>query len=578
MSTPIVGTTYPFDPTGQLASNLIPSEQQILTAQNYQDYHLLVPVFAPYFVDSLVVTYKDTDGNVKILTEGVDYICTHVFHDASLACATPIAGSISFYNTLLTGVAQLKYQTLGGIWTIDTATITQILADRLHNPRITTWEQVTEQPVTFPVIDHEWNLVDLVGMSDVVTSLNDITNMLAQTGSTGLAVHEADHDNPHLVTATQVGLGLVQNFAIASTTDAQTGVRNDLYMTPAATAAAISVLPSGGLATHEADHTNPHQVTATQVGLGNVPNYGAASTADAQAATRDDVFMTPLKTAALLSAGFGQDLANHEDDYTNPHRVTAQEVGSYTTAETDQLLAAKLDATAQAVDSAKLAGQTLQQIEDLMVTLKVNNATNADHASDSDTLGSLTAQEIIAAAQSSSGSFASQMALTQSISQNANLWTRVGSARPANSAQNNTMYPDAQIIVSGGDGVSDNVSGLYLITLSSGRNGQTPAMTVLNLTGGVNNCEFGWAAGVDSQSNPTLDIWVKTSGNANFIASTELSPNGTFLSNAVAPVATEPTGITYVVEDSFARASDVANGLQTMATAFENFKASVLTA
>lgn len=578
MSTPIAGTTYPFDPTGQLASNLIPAEQQILTAQNYQDYHFIVPDFAPYFTESLVVTYQDTDGNVKILTEGVDYICTHIFHDASLACATPIAGSISFYNTMLTGVVQLKYQTVGGIWVIDTTAIAAILADRLHNPRITTWEQVTEQPVTFPVIDHEWNLVDLVGMSDVVTALNDISNMLAQTGSTGLAVHEADHNNPHLVTAAQVGLGLVQNLGLASISDAQAGVRSDVYMTPATVAAAISVIPSAGLATHEADHTNPHVVTATQVGLGNVVNYGVASTTDAQAGTRDDVYMTPLKTAALLGAGFGQDLANHEDDFTNPHRVNAAQVGTYTSAELDAKFAAKLDATAQAADSALFGGMTPQAFEDLMVTLKVNNAANADHATDADTVGGLTPTQIISAAQSSSGSFASQMALTQSVTANTNLWTRVGSAKPANSGQNSTMYPDAQIIVSGGDGISDNLSGLYLVTLSSGRNGTTPSMNVLNLTGTPNNCTFGWAAGTDAQNNATLDIWVKTTGNANYIASTELSPAGSFLSNNVAPTGVEPAGITYVTEDSFARASDVANGLQAMATAFEEFKTAVLAA
>jgi len=618
MSTPIDGTTYPFDPTGKLASNLIPAEQQILTAQNYRDFHLIVPNLAPYFVNSLVITFKDTTGNVRTLVEGVDYVCTHMFHDASLACATPIAGSISFYNTMLAGQIQLKYQTLGGIWTIDTDAIQKILADRLHNPRITTWEQVTEQPVTFPVIDHEWNLVDLVGMSDVVNAINQISDMLRQTGSTGLAAHLADHNNPHLVTATQVGLGNVQNYAVATAADAQAGVRNDLYMTPAMTALAVQNIPSQALANHEADHTNPHQTTATQVGLGNVQNYGVASTSDASAGARDDVYMTPLKTATLVNNGVVAQLALHENDYTNPHRVNAGQVGAYSKAEVDNLLLGKLGSTAQAADSAKFGGQTpaaftaavlagkaatagtadtalnaqtvygLSQTQ-LTSAILSGTANDANHvygmdqptlqaailagkAADSSLFAGYTPQQFIAMVQSSSPAGAQQSEQPQNVTQSTNLWTKLGYIHLPGT-DSSTKLPDAQLIVSGGDSYNDTQSGLYLLTLSA-RTTQ-PTMTVINMAGVAVSVQFGWRAGTDSNGVATIEIWAKTKGQVNFMVSTELNPIGIIFTAASGPTSTEPTGMNYIVEDGFARVSDVVSALSAMTTAFNDLKASV---
>ncbi len=246
MSTPIIGTTYPFDPTGTLASNLITGEQQILTAVNFADYHFIVPNIAPYFTASLQVTFQAVNGAQSTLVEGVDYVCTNVFHDASLACATPIAGSISFYNTALAGIVSLTYQTLGGIWTLDLPEITAILATTLLNPRITTWEQVTNQPVTFPVIDHEWDLVDLVGMSEVVTALTAIEGAILTQITGAFQTHVTNFGNPHDVTCAQIGAPTIaqMNASISSAIQAgsTTAVLTGLNATLTAPAIATDTL------------------------------------------------------------------------------------------------------------------------------------------------------------------------------------------------------------------------------------------------------------------------------------------------------------------------------------------------
>lgn len=201
---PTLPTPYPFDPTGQAASNLVSGEQKVITAVNGQDYHFIVPTFGPFFADSLTLSFKALDNSVRLLQEGVDYYPTHWFISASRACAKAIYGSISLLDLNLAGVITLSYRTLGGEWTVDTNVITAILADALHNPRTTAWEEVTEYPATFPVIDHAWNLADMVGMADVLPKLTAIEEAILTANSEGLTAHKAA-TNPHNITPHLIG-------------------------------------------------------------------------------------------------------------------------------------------------------------------------------------------------------------------------------------------------------------------------------------------------------------------------------------------------------------------------------------
>ncbi|MEY2385966.1 pyocin knob domain-containing protein [Lactococcus lactis] len=56
------------------------------------------------------------------------------------------------------------------------------------------------------------------------------------------------------------------------------------------------------LASHLADKNNPHKVTAAQVGLGNVQNFGLATEDEAKQAISNAKYMTPSLTQAVLSA------------------------------------------------------------------------------------------------------------------------------------------------------------------------------------------------------------------------------------------------------------------------------------
>ena len=166
----------PFDPTGKAPSNLIQQEIHVITKQNYRDYHYIVPTFAPFFsetsydgVDTPVkLTIKLLDNTVKELSEGIDYVFTHKFVTASRSIAlSDVVGSITFMDNELAGVVTIdKYQALGGEWLVTNDEISKILMETAINPRITSWEAVAGRPTTFPVINHDYDIINLKGYTN----------------------------------------------------------------------------------------------------------------------------------------------------------------------------------------------------------------------------------------------------------------------------------------------------------------------------------------------------------------------------------------------------------------------------
>ena len=74
----------------------------------------------------------------------------------------------------------MDYQTVGGEWTLNEDKINEILADKLLNPRITTWETIRNVPCGFPVIDHlHDDPEEMTGMPELVAAVEAIGLVLA---------------------------------------------------------------------------------------------------------------------------------------------------------------------------------------------------------------------------------------------------------------------------------------------------------------------------------------------------------------------------------------------------------------
>lgn len=681
---------YPFDPTGTMLANLVEGEQQILTPPNFRDYYFIVPKAAPFFADSMRITFKGLDNAQRTLIEGVDYYLTHWFISASRACAKSVYGSVTFLDKTMSGVVTLKYQTIGGIWVLQESEIAEILANQLLNPRITTWETIVDMPIAFPVIDHEWDLADMVGASGVVDAIDRITEALNESGGNAITEHIANKDNPHDVTKTQVGLGNVQNYPVASITEAQQGTSNLVYMTALRVKNAIDAQAGAMLLAHTSNQANPHNVTASQLGLGNVQNYSMATNAEAiqgSLSTRymspatvkaaidnfanttfanhvnnklnphevdkvqvglglvdnfatasadearlgnaNNVFMTPLRVRQAIQALAGGDLGNHVNDYNNPHqttkaqvglgnvmnygvatseqtlagasdilyttpkgvvyaiqqlvandywehvvdinnphKVTAAQVGAYSIAQSNTALAAKLDVGAQAADTKLFDGMNIDQYMDYVLAGKVADSfmlggrTDTEYrtwvlsgtAADSSKLNGLTLAQIIEQLQS--GTDASQWSAEQRRHESIPYsdtagdynWIQIASIPIEDPATPLVPFPDGQWLVAGTESYKDKTSGLYYVRCNTrGPAGAKVTLQVRNLAGVDTGVRFGWL--INSAINEA-EVWIRTNVEANVMSVTELNKGVGTTESDSGGQEIEPTGITYVTENN----------------------------
>jgi hypothetical protein len=115
-------------------------------------------------------------------------------------------------------------------------------------------------------------------------------NILTATQISQLQSHLDNYSNPHKVTAVEVGLGLVPDLPPTYTTDIQTKDFSQSLLTYALLAAALNSLPNlpsqftlaqiNALVGHLIDYTNPHQLSASLIGLDKMANYGLTQPSD----------------------------------------------------------------------------------------------------------------------------------------------------------------------------------------------------------------------------------------------------------------------------------------------------------
>lgn len=223
--------TYPLDTTGLATSNLITDEIHTLTELNASAYRILIPTFAPFYLDNFVLKHVDDQGAITILNEGVDYFFCLNYMAASVSIGKMLYGGISINSNLVNGLIKITYQTLGGEWTADPNYVLAVLAEKVYNPRLTVWDLVTNKPNQFPPVNHDLSMDYVYGHQDLITAVDNLSVAIANgpNPSNGFVVHLIDENNPHNVTKAQVGLANVDNTSDANkpiSTATQTALDN----------------------------------------------------------------------------------------------------------------------------------------------------------------------------------------------------------------------------------------------------------------------------------------------------------------------------------------------------------------
>lgn len=336
---------YPLDKTGLSPDNKIVGEQHTLVNRTVR---AVAPFYGPFFTESLIVrdvlTGQPLAANQYKVTE-MDVAPTGMF-------GKEICSIILITDTTVSSTIEIDYQTLGGDYVYSVDAIVSMLNSADMDNRPVAWPDIIGKPDRFTAADHFHDIGDVYGFEYVVTAIErlrqailvgdgashdeilryidrttDAINQHLTLVEASLNAHKSDFNNPHQTTKAQVGLSNVDNFPTASQVQAEQGTSNVLFMTPQRTAQAIALQAIIPLNAHIANTANPHATTKAQVGLGNVDNFATAGQADAQAGTRNDLFMTPLRTAQAITQQAGALIQQHVNDTSNPHQTTKAQVG-----------------------------------------------------------------------------------------------------------------------------------------------------------------------------------------------------------------------------------------------------------
>jgi hypothetical protein len=301
----ITRTIYPLDYTGTATSNRVVNEAVTLPSQTYRAFS---PVFAPYFGSSIQITDLATS---QLLTNTQYQLYNLVAAPSAIGgVGKEVYSAVIILDSAVSANLQITYQTVGGNYCVGYDSLVTLVNNLINNQRPIGWQNLTNLPSGFSENFHLHSLGSTVGWEFLSSELEQLRNVLMlgdqvkkdfiltyidsavaalslsqaslTTSGTPFALHVASTSNPHGVTPAQIGLGNVQNYALATDAQAYAGLATNLYVTAAQAAHMVQNAINLGIDAHILRVDNPHAVTAAQVGLGSVLNYAPAVLSDLQ--------------------------------------------------------------------------------------------------------------------------------------------------------------------------------------------------------------------------------------------------------------------------------------------------------
>ena len=297
----------PFDPTGVAPSNLRSYEYQ--TAQSGQK-AIVKCNYGPFYEASFSIEWEGLNNFLSAMTPNVDYALAEF--DAALTARTgkAVYKAILILNTTLPGTYALTYQAVGGSNNVNVSLVDQQSNTPLTDATAIDFNDIQQQPATYPPKLHLHDLKDLYGTEYVVTFLADLRRMVASKydkfGGTNANAKDAelfaavtnfkattDADNfalsnaivahigntgyPHSYTKAMIGLGNVSDGGFTAINDVH-GNPLPVYASPYTVGQGLANQPAPTVTNHRTLTNNPHGDDAADIGLGYLLNIGMAQT------------------------------------------------------------------------------------------------------------------------------------------------------------------------------------------------------------------------------------------------------------------------------------------------------------
>lgn len=166
---------YPFDPTGQSATNLVRNETHTLdTLTDVRKPRIVFTRLGAFFNDSLVVTH-----NGKKLTLNTDYRYTFFWQEATMkAGGLPVSVAFQIINKRLTGDIEITYQVVGGEFQEKAIQLEELIKLLPFDARNVFWDDVINKPVAYEPVRHLHHINDVFGLSRLLGVLGELRRSL----------------------------------------------------------------------------------------------------------------------------------------------------------------------------------------------------------------------------------------------------------------------------------------------------------------------------------------------------------------------------------------------------------------
>lgn len=248
MPTPVI--RYPLDRTGKLPSHLVVKEPHTVAVGEAK---IFAPNYGPYFADSLKVYVKGSDTP---LSKDL-YKPAQMLSDATLRYTKQICALVSIDESVNANEFLIDYQVLGGEYVQSVRAIEDMLKALKNQKKPVYWGSIIGKPEKYPAGPHLHDIGDLYGFEYIVAALEAVRRAILYGSESQfedlmalLNQFKADYDerlkalkdlleehirniqNPHGTTKEHVGLGRVENYSVATVTEARNPAVKDRYLTP----------------------------------------------------------------------------------------------------------------------------------------------------------------------------------------------------------------------------------------------------------------------------------------------------------------------------------------------------------
>ena len=200
------------------------------------------PFFASTLTVSIVATAKSSSsvslGVSTPLVLGVDYFPAFLFNRATAELGQAVYGGIAFVDIQLAGVLTVDFSALGSLYSASGTTISSIYNNDNIDPLQDYWEDVVSGLPEYPHAFLPYDAKQPKGIVQTAQAIDDIADAeSAQVSDKSILdfnTHISNTDNPHTLTATQVALGDVPNWSTGTALSIIAGGNSFEFATPLA--------------------------------------------------------------------------------------------------------------------------------------------------------------------------------------------------------------------------------------------------------------------------------------------------------------------------------------------------------